>query len=750
MVRAYRGGDLPLRTPRAVPGARDRVLDGQIMPPGPDWLVSAFEQMDDAPVLVDPTVLACCNQAYELAVAHRSADVCLEHLVHAMTLIPDAIRALHEAGVSDTSLRRESGIIIAHDIPSVANGQPVTPQTSEQMSDVLRYAAGMAYARRSPVTIEDLLATLFDMTRDQDTRSLLNRHRSEWSLREPIENAPRYINGTNGASSGSTHADFSTPPLNPANAQAGTEAKMDIPTVTDSYQNNRIDALERTVRELADALRAGSGQAPQPTPAPPVTYVDPQPRPHVRTGRIDDGTASEMLSRLNDVEITVEQKFRELARTWNVLGDRLQTLEDRIVDGDRNSGFDRKDLERVTESIDRLRTLETIPGRLDRIDNLVAKLDRLDRLDMVDTFDKKLGDLEQTFLRVVSRLEGLETRLDDKVDGDFDLDPIRQRLDAIGRQVAERPNLMSELAPLQQRLDVISRQVAERPAVESATVDLAPLSARLERLEQTINERSADGVDLGPVMDRMKEVESRIGDNSLLVETITGRMDTFDGNVDAVRAQMNQLSVEVGGVGRDINDRLNKISLGGGDIDPNLIVNAVSQPMQSTVGELRGLIETDRKEQRQQFEYLVQGLGKASQDHRNDLTEVHEAMLKLNGNQQTLAQSMDRWRLDVSGDLGVLASRLEQVETRFAVAPSENSSRIEQLAQQMQQVTTVLQRKEERRSGFLMWLFGTEDWWSDGWRTPEEREAAAAERSGFVTTVETNTFTRPEDRPLQG
>jgi tetrahydromethanopterin S-methyltransferase subunit B len=750
MVVAYRGGDLPLRTPRSQSGAREPVLDGQIMPPGPDWLATAMSDVEDAPVLVDQTVLACCNQAFELALAHRSADVCLEHLVHAMTLVPDAIRALHEAGVSDTSLRRESGIIIAHDIPSVSGGPAFSPQTSDQMADVLRYAAALAYSRRSPVTIEDLLATLFDMTRDQETQSLLNRHRSEWNLREPIGRASRYVNGAANGAGPQPHT--TSPPNSSANAQAGPEANMDIPTVTDSFQNTRIDALERTVRELAEALRHGTIGVQQPPPTtPPVHYTVETPRSNGGGRRLDDDTAGQVLGRLNEVEITVEQKFRELARTWNVLGDRLQTLEDRLVDSERKDGIERKDIERVTDSIDRLRGLETIPGRLDKIDSLVAKLDRLDRLDMVEGFDRKLNSLEETFTRVVNRLEGLESRLDDKVDGDFDLDPIRERLDAIGRQVGERPNMHAELAPLQQRLDVLSRQMTERMSDAGAVnLDLSPIATRLEQLEQTINERSTSGVDLGPVMDRMKELESRVGDNSLMVETITSRMDTFDGNVDAARAKMNEVSMEISGLGRSLDQRLQSISLGGGEIDPNLIVNAVSQPMQATVGELRTLIDADRKEQREQFEYLVQGLGKASQDHRNDLTEVHEAMLKLNGNQQTLAQSMDRWRLDVSGDLGVLASRLEQLETGFAARPAENSSRIEELAAQMQQVTTVLQRKEERRSGVLMWLFGTEDWWSDGWRTPEEREAAAAERNGYVTTVETTTYVRPEDRPLQG
>ena len=76
---------------------------------------------------------------------------------------------------------------------------------------------------------------------------------------------------------------------------------------------------------------------------------------------------------------------------------------------------------------------------------------------------------------------------------------------------------------------------------------------------------------------------------------------------------------------------------------------------------------------------------------------------------------------------------------------------MDDLRARLDQVSRVIERKEERRSGFLMWLFGTEDWWSDGWRTPEEREAAQAEANARIYRVETNNnVLRPEDRQLHG
>ena len=154
-----------------------------------------------------------------------------------MTLVPPAIDSLRNEGISDATLRRESGIIIAHDIPTVSANGPSSPSTSEDMEDVLRHAAGRAYAHRSPVTIDDILHTLFDMTRDNPTRNLLSRHRSEWTLRDPVDPPPprRY--------------------MGEPRERSRTERYVgDVPSVTDTFQNSRIDNLERAVRDLTDAL----------------------------------------------------------------------------------------------------------------------------------------------------------------------------------------------------------------------------------------------------------------------------------------------------------------------------------------------------------------------------------------------------------------------------------------------------------------------------------------------------------------
>ncbi|MEM7775800.1 MAG: hypothetical protein AAF732_09335 [Pseudomonadota bacterium] len=639
MVTAYQGGDLSLRTPKVPGGSRELAPIPEFAIEAPEWLTRALsEAATQGPeIWVDSAVMTCCNQAFELAVAHRARDVRLEHLVHAMTLVPAAVQALQAAGISDATLRRESGVIIAHDIPSVsgANGT-ITPKTSQEMEDVLRYAAEAAYHHRSPVTIDDILQTLFDMKRDLPTRNLLTRHRDDWSLREPVDNGqPRY------GESGRERLRTSAGP----------------PTVTDTVQNSRIDELERRVTELLALLqRSGEPVPPEQPPQPEPAYAGASPR-----------DAEAMVSRLTEIETSVDRKFRELARTWNVLGERLQTVEDLLMESDsgtRASGATSEEWQRLNE----------------RLEPVTAKLESLDGL---RNFDQKLASLETTFARVLARLDDVERR----VNG----------------------------------------------------VDLAPVHTRLESIQSAVT--IARDVNLAPIDAQIDTFSSQLADHNLLIQAIGDRLDTFESNVDSARAQFGdvtaQLGTEVRAVASAVGsqhmaaERMRTVvenglrSISTGNVDTSQIVEAVRTPVTSAVGEVRVLVEKDRNEQREQFDYLVTGFDRIASEYRNDLSEVHEALLKLNSNQQTLAESMDQWRSDVSGQLGRVVSRIDSVDRRM-LEPMRSLETIQQRLDTFAATTTVQHRYEEvyvepASDSFAAWLFGTETWWSDGWRTAEER-----------------------------
>ncbi|HPG88487.1 MAG TPA: Clp protease N-terminal domain-containing protein, partial [Hyphomicrobium sp.] len=151
---SYRGEDLDLRTSQtwsATPA--DLAIDADAA------LTKNSQRLTprNGPMWVDDTVLSCANYAFDVALAHRSGDVRLEHFLHAMTRIDVAAEALEARGVRVAALRRESATIIASEIPvGLTNGNGV-PRRSEELADVLRFAATNADRRSAPATIEDVL-----------------------------------------------------------------------------------------------------------------------------------------------------------------------------------------------------------------------------------------------------------------------------------------------------------------------------------------------------------------------------------------------------------------------------------------------------------------------------------------------------------------------------------------------------------------------------------------------------------------
>ena len=98
---AYRGEDLDLRTP---PGANPGPAEPLAQAEGGVFVGSGRRERSppaqrSAPIWVDDTVLDCCNYAFDVALAHRSAEVRLEHLLFALTRIEAAADILESRGI---------------------------------------------------------------------------------------------------------------------------------------------------------------------------------------------------------------------------------------------------------------------------------------------------------------------------------------------------------------------------------------------------------------------------------------------------------------------------------------------------------------------------------------------------------------------------------------------------------------------------------------------------------------------------
>ena len=596
---AYKGEDLDLMTPRGwgLEHIRDQGR-GRAMtmsmgyrnsPSGRSeaWLTRSYQPADDVSSMwVDEPVMRCCNQAYDLAVVHRAKEVGPEHLLHAMTLAAESIEVLRDCNINVTTLRQESAAMMAASTPLGYGNGRINPRNSEEFIKVLRLAAERAYAHRSPVTTEDILDTLFDMKSDHSSRNLLSRHRADWRLR--------------------TNPDIQV--------DEDRDRLREAPTVTDSFQNTRIDALERMVHELSgdiadnrqtfaeliEELRGSRGT---------LGRSDPPRISSRANGAVHQvgGDGDGVVDRLYAMERNVEAKFDELVRAWDVLGKRLDGLEEAV---------------------------ESVPqdGGAIEVDELSAKT--------ADALGDKLKDLS-----------GIQVKVEE--------------LDELGAKIGR---LESALGNLPERLIAMERRLASRSGNGgTAPVDLGPVTARLGALEKLI-EASPDGnIEIAPLMAALGGIEQRVDDTRLVADGMAERLDRVDTSLDSQRHAI-----------------------------ADTVANAVAARL--TALEAKSATEMQR---------VLAAVGNVDEVD----SATHDALIKLNTNQQTLASAFDQWRVETKSDANAILQRLQLLETSPKVPEGELAG----LQQRFDDLAARMTQKQDFWTRFRIWLYGTDDWYGASW-----------------------------------
>ena len=592
-------------------------------PPG--WLTRALEPAPDTPSFwVEDPVLRCCNQAYGLAIAHRAYEVGLGHLVHALTLDVEAIDVLRTHNVNVTTLRHESAAIMADELSMPYGADSYAPANSEEFVTVLRFAADRAYARRSPISTDDIVDTLFDMKSDHTSRNLLSRHRADWRLR-------------------------TRPDLQPEE----TTRTRSVPTPTDSFQNTRIDALERAVHELSadlaqnrqtfveliDELRGGSGDR----DAVGANGTGSKP------GLIDadehvpqDGA---IVDRLYAMEHNVESKFDELARAWDVLGKRIDQLEDAVDAAPEGAGLDAQALTDLSN-----KTAEAVGDKLAGADlaSLAAKIAQLD----------------------------------------------------------------GALSTLPERLSALERRLAQGSGPAAAS--MSALVDRLAAMEDLITQGGGNNIETAPLLAALAKIEGRVDDTGLIAEGLAERLDGLDVAIDGqgpgdarIKALLDDAIL---GVSETFDNQRDEIA--------RAVVNSVT----ARLGALSSMVEERQQEQSRQMAAYGDRLsaleGKTTNDTERVLGAVggidqnsaatHDALIKLNTNQQTLANSFEQLRGDWKAEMDGLEQRLKDGSVGSVGGLSPLHAKIDHLNQ-------LLAARKPFWTRFRIWLYGTEDWYAASW-----------------------------------
>ena len=702
----YRGEDLDLRTPQSwAAGTPDP--GAQAEPTPQRGRRSATLAPRNGPIWVDDTVMACCNHAYDVAVAHRSAEVRLEHLLHALTRIDAASEVLEAHGIRDAALRRETATIIASELPATMSNGNAVPRRAAELAEVLRLAAAHAYRRNAPAGVADLLHVFFEMKPELPGLAVLMRHTGRVTAEMPdntpaMSRPPSYI----------AEPRYEAPPepVRDRRSQRPTYRPPEPPrqNTVDSFQNARLDALETAVRnlglEIADERASFIGLIKE------VQRDVGEQRDDVsrhsgglfdRLQQIetlvsatpDNGEMDRTIERLEGIETLIQQRLGELVRASNALAERLGTLEHAMRE------------QRAAAPPD----LSALYSRLDRLEHSVRE---------------GAGDAGRHWMGLSDRLKAVDLALQNPAHK-IDLNPISNRLDIIEEALLSRDDqpvrdVAAKLAAVEQSIAASRTQAFETHSSLAAEVKalsgaVATQAANAERFQSAIGGR-VDGI--ANLLDRHR---------GELVQALTGPGEQLgqrlQGVVHLLEARQAETAESNGALASMVKEMEQQFVGQLSAVEQNYL-GALRTVEEHHVGQIRGVeqgLVAHIKALEHGLAAQVEKSGALQAGYGRDLADLHDALVKLNANQHTLSGSIDQWRTESAGDLSIVSNRLSSVE-REAQRPMQLLASVAADLDSMKRYTV---ERAGRRSRFLYWLFGTDDWLGASWPDQSKRIEAA-------------------------
>jgi len=257
---------------------------------------------------------------------------------------------------------------------------------------------------------------------------------------------------------------------------------------------------------------------------------------------------------------------------------------------------------------------------------------------------------------------------------------------------------------------------------ESVLGDGGEITKRLMSLEEIIKSAPADPLDLSPIDARLNDIElallsqdANTGDSSKVDESLEDLgLNLFD-RID----KLNQnTSSQFASVHREIASERTVFEESSAALGAEIkaLAGASATHAASAERNLSGVREAlgDVDERLSKFESAnLEMRGKFV----DELREVHDAVMKLNDNQHTLARSITNWHKDHVRELDHMAERLSLIEEN-TTKPLEEIRRLSANMDVMYRTTV---ERYHRRNRFWFWLFGTDDWVGASWPSQTAR-----------------------------
>lgn len=277
--------------------------------------------------------------------------------------------------------------------------------------------------------------------------------------------------------------------------------------------------------------------------------------------------------------------------------------------------------------------------------------------------------------------------------------PALDRTDEVKSAIDARVHDLSELVlALDERLATLT---------PGAAAPLDDLNARLDRLEQRFQDQ---GTEFARLEQRFQEQGHELAKavTPALSERLSQLMSERLGEAETTLTRLADLAASPHFLAPPQQS----------SAEPTVVHVPSTEPPALLVEKLDGMELAVRSH--------LQSAEEQAKTHERDLHEVYEALVKLGSNQQTLANNLNTWRLDTSGDVSIVSNRLERLEQTVMESLARISAELQMLRPQIAALErpatdthqALTYREEEPQPGrwsFKRWLFGTSRVLSPTW-----------------------------------
>jgi hypothetical protein len=602
---AYRGEDLDLRIPFGNAQAGRHAATGAGPPP------PALGSPRDTTLWIDEPLLACCNNAFDLALAHGATEVRLEHLLHALSRVDAVVRLLERHGVGVGRLRRDSAALIVSETPVALISDRGPPRRSTEFEEALRRAAEIAQHRGAVAGVEEALIAILTSARDNPAVHLLKRLAPDWQPRDLPAPGQEPLAAYGALSSDTTDGrlDLIEGALRGIHAELAGDRKLLSDIVRDlqrevgrqrgdgaalsSALSDRLAGFERQLTARTEPLRA----------------------------------APQIGEKLQSIEKTVQSGMGEGARNWIALDRRLKGLEAAI---DR-TGAGATIVEPIAARLAALEQALADRGG-DAVRSWTALADRvqsLEKLYQVGSSEtvRQWSALSEGNAAILRTLE--QRSAGAPVDGGV----LTERLELIEHTVRSGlSDTVRSNALLADRIAVVERSVASRNDTESAFL----LDERMRALESALDGRAQEtGGRWLELVERLKTIDGRLtGISNGAAQPSALTSDNVSGPILSYLASSTEAVAA-----RDSGHARAMAEIGG------------------RVAALEHVVQAN-----------AAAVNAAARVYDRNTDELHDGFLRLSENQHTLASAIGDWRDESTAEFRMIATgfdRLKAIEERL-------------------------------------------------------------------------------------